>query len=196
MKILLFIVSAATFAIWSGVEIVNVFDPLPTRVIYFGEVPDKTEPLISDVIEAARVRHGLPKGIIEGVIFTESSFNEKARNPERSLCGQMSAKGWKKSDCESRGLMGIVYGWHKDGCGLDSPTDLFNPRININCGAAILKQKIRLAKGDVSRGLGFYNNDKTGRYSAKVMKLAKKFARGRSRPSLGLGWRRGRKNVE
>lgn len=178
MKHLIFLLSAATAAICAGVQIVNWVDPLPAHVIWWGAVPEKPEPLISHTIEAERQRHGFPKGLLEGVIFTESSFNERARNPEKSLCKTMQAKGWGKADCESRGLMGVVYGWHKDFCNLSSPADLYDPETNIKCGAKILKQKIQLANGNITAGLGLYNNDKSGRYASKVLTIGRKIIRG------------------
>lgn len=178
MKALLFFVSAGAAAIVVGTQIAEYLDPLPPTVIY--PVPSRSqhvEPPISAIIEAERQRYNLPAGLLEGVIFTESSFNELARNPEKNLCRKMAAKGWSKTDCESRGLMGIVYGWHKDNCSLTGPHELFVPKTNIRCGAKILKQKVDLAKGDIRRGLGFFNNDKTGKYAARVLRMAKKFAR-------------------
>ncbi len=176
MKTLLFFVSAATAAIVAGTAIVRIVDPLPVQVIYQIVLEPAEQPL-STVIEAEKLRHKLPSGLIEAVIFTESKFDEKAKNPEKSLCGKMAAKGWKKSDCQSRGLMGVVYGWHKDFCGLKSPNDLYDPATNITCGAKVLSQKLKMANGDVEKGLGFYNGDKSGQYAGKVIPLWKKFAR-------------------
>lgn len=166
MKTLLFIMSSAAFSVWAGVQIVNLVDPLPTHLIYYGAIPKMS---LKQTIEAMRKKHGFPKGLIEAVIAQESGGKSKAKNSEKKLCRVMSAKGWTKTDCASRGLMGVVYGWHKDSCGLSSPSDLYDPATNIRCGAAVLKEKIKLANGDIRKGLNFYNADKSGRYAVKVL---------------------------
>lgn len=169
MKTLLFIFSAATVAIFCGVEIVKRVDPLPPRIIYYGPIPTSAKPSLRRTIEFQRVKLGLPKGLIEAVIQQESSGKPRAKNKEKRLCGQMTAKGWTPTECASRGLMGVVYGWHKDQCKLKAPSDLYDPITNVQCGSAVLKDKIKLAKGDIRRGLNLYNADKTGRYAANVI---------------------------
>lgn len=168
MKTFLFIWSAAVFSIYCGVEIVKRVDPLPPSIIYYAPAPTVEKPSLSQTIETETQRHGLPEGLIEAVIEQESEGKSKAKNPEPKLCAEMTPKGWRKADCMSRGLMGVVYGWHKDKCGLKKPSDLYDPITNVQCGAAVLKEKITLAKGDIQRGLNLYNGDKSGRYARAV----------------------------
>lgn len=145
-------------------------------------------PALSEVIEAARVKYGLPKGLIEGVIYQESRFDEFAKNPEKALCQR---KSWPSDHCESRGLMGVVYGFHHARCNLASPDDLFDYRIGVDCGARVLRHKLDVvpqfrktrngqtnivrAQPDLHVGVGLYNGDVSGKYSRAVLRHARKF---------------------
>lgn len=145
-------------------------------------------PALSKVIEAARVKYHHEKGVLEGIIFVESRFDEKARNEEKALCARM---GWPAEECESRGLMGVVYGFHKEDCKLTSPEDLFDYNIAVDCGALVLRLKldsvkrfrksrkgqtiIVRAQPDLMVGIGLYNGDVSGAYAVSVLRYAKFF---------------------
>jgi soluble lytic murein transglycosylase-like protein len=109
--------------------------------------------------------------LILAVIRVESKGNPKAIRFEPHL---MAKHNWPKEWAKSYGLMQIVYGYHKDTCGLTFPAQLFEPKINIRCGIKILQNCIT-KYNNLERGLGCYNGDKTGRYSKLVLAAMEKY---------------------
>lgn len=103
--------------------------------------------------------------IMVALIKVESSGNPGARRFEPHL---VKKYGWPKSWGYSYGLTQVVYGFHRKRCGLKSPADLYNPKINIKCGALIFKDCQRKTDS-LAAALGCYNGDKSGRYARKVM---------------------------
>ncbi len=111
-----------------------------------------------------------PKGpslsdIMVALIKVESSGNSNAQRFEPHL---VKRYGWPKSWGYSYGLTQVVYGFHQKRCGLKSPSELYNAKINIKCGARILKD-CQQKTNSLAAALGCYNGDRSGRYARKVM---------------------------
>ena len=125
-------------------------------------------PLLSEIIEQERRKWNLPKGIIEGLIFHESKFDETAVNPEReSRCYKKAGSDVEREKCSSSGLMQIVYGLH----GGSRHERLAE---HVARGTAILGRHWRRTHSIV-RALSLYNGDLSGRYAAAVLADAKRF---------------------
>lgn len=107
--------------------------------------------------------------IMLAIIDVESKGNPRARRLEPQL---MKKHGWPAAWATSYGLTQVVYGYHKDKCGLKSPNDLYNPRTNIACGLRVYNDCLK-ARGSVSGALGCYNGDRTGRYAKRVLSRVK-----------------------
>jgi soluble lytic murein transglycosylase-like protein len=111
-----------------------------------------------------------PKGlslsdIMVALIKVESSGNPLAKRFEPHL---VKRYGWRKSWGYSYGLTQVVYGFHRKRCGLKSPAELYDPKINIKCGALVFKD-CQQKTDSLGEALGCYNGDKSGRYARKVM---------------------------
>lgn len=103
--------------------------------------------------------------VMLALIKVESGGDIRARRLEPHL---MDRYGFKSHEATSYGLTQVVYGFHKDRCGLKSHTDLYDPITNIDCGAKVLKDCYKRT-GSISEALGCYNGDRSGRYARKVL---------------------------
>lgn len=103
--------------------------------------------------------------IMVALIKVESSGNPSARRFEPHL---VKRYGWPKSWGYSYGLTQVVYGFHRERCGLKSPAELYDAKINIKCGARIFKD-CQQKTDSLAAALGCYNGDRSGRYARKVM---------------------------
>ena len=103
--------------------------------------------------------------VMVALIKVESSGNSRARRFEPHL---VKRYGWPKSWGYSYGLTQVVYGFHRKRCGLKSPAELYNPKINIRCGAQIFKD-CQQKTDSLAAALGCYNGDRSGKYARKVM---------------------------
>ncbi len=103
--------------------------------------------------------------IMIALIKVESSGNPRAQRFEPHL---VKRYGWPKSWGYSYGLTQVVYGFHHKRCGLKSPTELYDAKINIKCGARIFKD-CQQKTDSLADALGCYNGDRSGRYARKVM---------------------------
>ena len=103
--------------------------------------------------------------IMLALIKVESSNNPTARRFEPHLVRRY---GWPKSWGYSYGLTQVVYGFHHKRCGLKSPAELYDAKINIKCGARILKD-CQEKNDSLVAALGCYNGDRSGKYARKVM---------------------------
>lgn len=103
--------------------------------------------------------------VMVALIKVESSGNPIARRFEPHL---VKRYGWPKSWGYSYGLTQVVYGFHYKRCGLKSPADLYNAKINIKCGAQVLKD-CQQKTDSLAKALGCYNGDRSGKYARKVM---------------------------
>jgi hypothetical protein len=102
----------------------------------------------SDQIGNASKAFGLDPQMLYAIMMTESH----GRN------GQYSETG-------AGGLMQVTKGnWKAYGGG----ADVMDPAANIMVGARIYKESLARAKGDVYRGLGYYNGNSDPNYQAKV----------------------------
>lgn len=102
--------------------------------------------------------------IIRAIIEVESSGNPRAFRFEPHL---IKRYGWQKSWGYSYGLTQVVYGFHFKRCGLKSPADLWEPKLNIKCGTKIFLD-CRAKTHSLTAALGCYNGDRTGRYARRV----------------------------
>lgn len=108
--------------------------------------------------EVGRVakKHKLPTGLLRSLVQVESSFKPSA----------LSKKG-------ARGLTQVMP-FNAKRCGL-KPNQLWDPSLNLACGATILKQEIARV-GSIEKALRVYNCGKItcGKgYAKKVLQLAK-----------------------
>ena len=108
--------------------------------------------------EVSRVarKHRLPTGLLEALVQVESSYRVKA----------LSKKG-------ARGLTQVMP-YNAKRCGL-KPNQLWDPSLNLACGAIILKQEIERV-GSIEKALRVYNCGKTScgkGYAKKVLELSK-----------------------
>lgn len=103
--------------------------------------------------------------IMLALIKVESSGNPTARRFEPHL---IKRYGWPKSWGYSYGLTQVVYGFHRRRCGLKSPAELYDAKINIKCGTRIFKE-CQQKTGSLAEALGCYNGDRSGKYARKVM---------------------------
>lgn len=102
----------------------------------------------SDQIGAAAKAYGLDPQMLYAIMMTESHGKN----------GQYSETG-------AGGLMQVTKGnWKAYGGG----GNVMDPAANIMVGARIYKESLARAKGDVYRGLGYYNGNSDPNYQAKV----------------------------
>lgn len=103
--------------------------------------------------------------VMRALIDVESSGNAKAMRYEPHL---QSKYKWPKNWAYSYGLTQVVFGFHKDRCGLSHPEDLFDAKINIECGHKVLRD-CYTRHGSLTEALGCYNGDRSGKYANKVL---------------------------
>jgi len=112
--------------------------------------------------EVSRVakKHRLSESLLRSLVQVESSFRVKA----------LSKKG-------ARGLTQVMP-FNAKRCGLDAE-QLWDPSLNLACGAIILKQEIKRV-GSIEKALRVYNCGKTScgkGYARKVLQVAKNIKR-------------------
>jgi soluble lytic murein transglycosylase-like protein len=103
--------------------------------------------------------------VMVALIKVESGGDAKAKRFEPHL---VKRYGWPKSWGYSYGLTQVVYGFHRKRCGLKSPAELYDAKINIRCGTRIFKD-CQQKTDSLAAALGCYNGDKSGKYARKVM---------------------------
>ena len=111
--------------------------------------------------EESGMAQGVDPLLIIAVIATESSFDPRA----------VSKQG-------ARGLMQVMPKYHQDKVGKLGKAAWFDPKINVRAGTQVLKECID-RYGNVQSALQFYNgslNDRSKRYSRKVLALKKQLA--------------------
>lgn len=110
------------------------------------------EPIEEDletIINVTSLKYGINPIITKAIIKQESDFQSDAlryeekwklqyQNSIKRKSGE-SEESWKMN-FKSIGLMQIGYGIHKDFCNLNSYTELFDPKKNIECGLKIFKE--------------------------------------------------------
>ncbi|MDE2232598.1 MAG: lytic transglycosylase domain-containing protein [Patescibacteria group bacterium] len=104
-------------------------------------VPEAT---ISTIIATAR-RHNLNPLILASIAAKESSFYQFARGPYTRYG-------------EALGLMGIMTGYTgKTGVSGVTGRNVFNLATNVDAGATLLEEKLRMTHGDLGSALALYN---------------------------------------
>lgn len=131
---------------------------------YFGLKPKIPQSLVDAEIDKAADRHGIERSLFRALVKVESGKNPDA----------VSRVG-------ARGLAQIMP-FNSRRCGLSDADRLFDPLLNLGCGAKILKEEIDRRRGNITHALQAYNGGPgcIGRcgesiaYSAKVMAIAGK----------------------
>lgn len=127
------------------------------------------------LIEEIAPKHGLPPLLVKAVVQHESMWRADALKHEphhMSRCSEFANPAQRAMCASSHGLMQIMFSVHKKNCDLESWTDLYNPRTNIECGSKILAQCAERHAGApkhdrLRRILGCYNGDPVA-YPPKV----------------------------
>lgn len=109
--------------------------------------------------EASADKYGVPFSLLKAHALMESSLNPKAyrdENPQK----KESRKGWA-----SRGLMQLLfwpgstrfekYGYDADS--LDQGEELYEPYINIDIAAQLIRQNLNDCKGNLRDAINMYN---------------------------------------
>lgn len=135
---------------------------------------------LTEAIKAAADHYRVPRLLLLAVATQESGAGlryDRVRY-EPKLQSRFKRAAWM-NDAEyqalasSWGLGQVVYGLHKDFCGLNSYADLLRPETNLKCSARILSKCLERRAGSaafrVRACLSEYNGDGTGRYADQVM---------------------------
>lgn len=105
-----------------------------------------------DIIDNAAREYSVPFLWIKAIIGTESSFRESAYRAEPKL------------NDGSHGLMQLLYRTAK-GLGYQGdPSGLYDPVVNINLGAKLIRENIDRFGGDFRRVYSAYNSGKPDAY--------------------------------
>jgi len=121
---------------------------------------DPSRSVIEAEVSRVARKHRLSESLLEALVQVESSFRPTA----------LSKKG-------ARGLTQVMP-FNAKRCGL-KPNQLWDPSLNLACGAIILKQEIARV-GSIEKALRVYNCGKVtcGKgYAQKVLQLAKNIKR-------------------
>lgn len=142
---------------------------------------------VGDLVNEVADEHGLPPLFLAALIVQESG--EKLR-PDRIRYEPHLAKRFKcgahETEMECRiyassiGLTQVIWGLHRERCGLNNWSELTDPETSLQCGATILREcldrrgKNTQEKGTLLRAcLNEYNGDASGKYAQNVInKLA------------------------
>ena len=106
-------------------------DQLPT---------DSHEWSLEDAADAYASKHGIDPALFRALIQAESAWNPDAVSP-----------------VGARGLTQVMPATAASDCGIDNPDDLFDPAVNLDCGASYLAKMLRLQDGDIALALASYN---------------------------------------
>lgn len=100
---------------------------------------------LEQIITEASMDSGIPPLITEAIIKVESTqFRTDRIRHEPHLLNQFKREPWMnsmehKTLSSSWGLMQVIYGYHKDACGLFSYSELLDPETNVKCGLTALR---------------------------------------------------------
>lgn len=134
-------------------------------------VEPKKSPGVRDYVAEISRAHGVDPKLVESVIEQESNWRSDAMRFEPGVARDFNSRGVRDDEvtalATSFGLMQVLYGFHRERCGLKSATELFDPRTNIRCGIAVLKACFAKSN-DVRRALVCYNGAET--YADEVLK--------------------------
>jgi soluble lytic murein transglycosylase-like protein len=104
-----------------------------------GLQPIPSEATFNEMIDRAAERHRVPKALVHSIAVTES-----AKNPEAT------------SKSGARGIMQVMP-FNASRCGIE-PYELYNPKLNIECGVKILAENLK--NNSVPNALCLYNSGK------------------------------------
>lgn len=135
---------------------------------------------VSQIIKDASVLYKIPPLVILAMVHQESGeelrpdrVRYEPRLQKRFKCSQFETEIECKFRASSFGLMQIIYGFHKQFCGLESYSDLLDPQKNIYCGTKLLRSCLDKRSGSVSQKfracLSEYNGDDSGEYANQVL---------------------------
>lgn len=125
-----------------------------------------------ELIDKLADKHGIDPLFLHAMIQTESSYNEDAERFEPHVKAKYFPT---KPDyySTSSGLMQVVYGFHKDRCGLTSFKDLQDSRVNIECGITYFLYCHERYE-TLHDALSCYNGDWSGEYAERVLSKYKR----------------------
>ena len=123
----------------------------------------KEDDSLDSLIEATAIEHDIPLEIWQALITIESNGDPAAKSHKGCIgLAQINPSNLKR-------------------CGLKSIADLYNPKLNLNCGAQILTEEYKIYKSWV-KALAVYNCGKVScppgkLYAFDVIALSEKFQR-------------------
>lgn len=114
---------------------------------------------------------GIDPIILTTIINQESGWNPHTFRHEPHLEAKFGRAG-----STSFGLTQVIYGWHKDRCGLSSHLELFDAEVNIRCGIAVFRHCLKSSSvkdksGKLRDALRCYNGsgNQAREYSNQLM---------------------------
>lgn len=123
-------------------------------------IEPKKSPGVRDYVAEISRANGVDPKLVESVIEQESNWRSDAMRFEPGVARDFNSRGVRDDEVTalstSFGLMQVIYGFHGERCGLKSATELFDPRVNVRCGVAVLRTCFSRSN-DVRRALVCYN---------------------------------------
>ena len=138
-------------------------------------VAPKPQPGVKDFVAEIARANGFEPKLIEAMIDQESRWRVDAMRFEPGKAAEFREAGARDDEVTalstSFGLMQVIFGLHRESCGLKSPIELFEPRKNIACGVKWLKHCFN-RRGDVRKALACYNGSGANaeEYADEVLK--------------------------
>lgn len=135
--------------------------------------PPKT---IAGVVRSVAKEYRIDPLLVEAVIEQESNWKLDAMRYEPRLAQKFAEAGYRSDVitplATSFGLMQVVFGLHRERCGVESPVDLLDAETNVRCGVSYLRACFDKSK-NVRAALVCYNGGEA--YAQKVIeRLAQK----------------------
>jgi len=145
------------------------------------EVPVERQSETTDaMIKRLAFHHKVPPLMVKAIVLHESGPQMR---PDRVRHEPHLLKRFRKeagmNDIEhqmlasSFGLMQVLFGLHREACGLKSFADLLDREKNLHCGLEVLSRCLKRQTGTQSEkwkgALGCFNGDQTGRYAEQIM---------------------------
>lgn len=142
---------------------------------------------LGELVNVVAEEHGLPPLFLGALIVQESGeqlrpdrIRYEPRLASRFKCSPHETEMECRIYASSIGLTQVIWGLHRERCGLSNWSELTDPETSLQCGATILREcldrrgKTLKNKGQLLRAcLSEYNGDGTGRYAQEVInKLA------------------------
>jgi hypothetical protein len=140
----------------------------------------KRDRLLEPFIVSAAVKYSVPLDAVVALLRVENSgdLDVGRRRFEPHLLAKFKPKAANPTEAEamatSFGPFQVVYGWHKDRCGLKSYTELLDFEKNVECALSYYRECLdevfrpgQSADENLIRAAACYNGDSTGTYARK-----------------------------